>query len=222
MIAKSKEKRRKLIQTKQKSRKQRSKQLKLEQKKQLKKLKLYQNSMTFLFLLMMTGCLWFLIFNKAHQVKGYSMEPAIENNDRLFIRKGAEPKRYSLITFDPTGEQKESYVKRVVGMPGDTLWIDNNTLYLNHQMKEETEPPRTNSALSGEELPDGTIKMWVTEEVAKKLYKVKKIPQNGYFVLGDNRNHSTDSRKLGLIAKKQIEGVVIFRYYPFSKLGAIS
>lgn len=194
---------------------------KLKRQRQQKELKLYQRGLTVIFLILIGCSLWFLITMKAHRVVGHSMEPALSNQDYLFVRKGAIPKRYSLITFEPKGKTNDSYIKRVIGVPGDTIWLDNNTLYLNHQMKAKQIRPQVNSHLAGEELPDGTLKIWVTEEVAKALYRVKKIPEETYFVLGDNRNHSTDSRQLGLISKKDIEGVVKFRYYPFSKLGKI-
>ena len=64
-------------------------------------------------------------------------------------------------------------------------------------------------------LPDSTIKITVSEAVAAELTSLSEIPKDRYFVQGDNRLHSSDSRSFGLITSEQIEGVVVSRYYPF-------
>ncbi|XUD02336.1 signal peptidase I [Enterococcus sp. AZ177] len=174
-----------------------------------------------LFISFMIIGVFFLIKIKTHMVSGESMLPTLQTNDRLFIAKGKSPNRYSLITFQPREEKEESYVKRVMGMPGDRIWLDHNTLYLNYQMSDTNPTPQNNWYLSGEELPDGTLKVRVTWETAAKLDGLSAIPENQFFVLGDNRSNSTDSRQLGLIKLKQIEGVVQYRYYPFNRLGPI-
>ncbi|WP_375270016.1 signal peptidase I [Enterococcus sp. DIV0212c] len=157
----------------------------------------------------------------AHRVDGQSMNPTLANSDRIFVFKDNQPKRYSIITFRPKEKPKESYVKRVIGMPGDAIWMDNNTLYINHQLISETEQPLTNSDLLGRKLPDGTIKVWLNQGLIKAFAGKQKIPEKKYFVLGDNRNHSSDSRSFGLVDASQIEGVVKWRYYPFNKIGVI-
>ncbi|OEG15355.1 signal peptidase I [Enterococcus quebecensis] len=150
------------------------------------------------------------------------MLPTLKNNDRLLVMKGEYPSRYNLITFVPKNKEKESYIKRVLGLPGDRIWLDQNNLYINHQMSSSNLTPENESALLGSELPDGTLKVRVSWEVAAKLQGISSIPEHQYFVLGDNRRHSTDSRQLGLIDFKQIEGVVRFRYYPLDRLGSIN
>ncbi|OJG26536.1 signal peptidase I [Enterococcus caccae] len=135
--------------------------------------------------------------------------------------KNAEPTRYSLITFQPREKKYESYVKRVIGLPGDRIWLDQNTVYLNFQMAESNPTPPNEEHLSGVDLPDGTLKIRVSWEVAAQLEGLSTIPKDQFFVLGDNRRHSTDSRELGLIDKNKIEGVVTFRYYPLNRLGLI-
>lgn len=163
----------------------------------------------------------FLLRVKTHVVVGESMLPTLNNHDRIAVIKKKEPKRYSLVTFQPGDKKSESYVKRVLGLPGDRIWLDQNTVYLNHQMAENNPTPPNETGLTGIDLPDGTLKVRVTWEVAAKLEGLSTIPKDQFFVLGDNRRHSKDSRELGLIAKDKIEGVVAFRYYPFQRFGLI-
>ncbi|WP_430602839.1 signal peptidase I [Enterococcus sp. DIV0724b] len=170
--------------------------------------------------ILLLGILFFIKV-APHAVSGESMKPTLQNNDHLFVSKHEAPKRYSLITFQPREKKNESYVKRVIGMPGDRIWLDQNTVYLNAQMAKKNPTPSNESELSGLDLPDGTLKIRVTWEVAAKLEGLSEIPNNQFFVLGDNRRHSTDSRELGLVDKNKIEGVVKFRYYPFNRLGLI-
>ncbi|WP_336577016.1 signal peptidase I [Candidatus Enterococcus mansonii] len=173
------------------------------------------------FFLFICLCVLFFVKIATHRVSGVSMMPTLENKDYLFIIKGKKPSRYSLVTFAPKKHSADSYVKRILGLPGDRIWLDKNTVYLNHQMAQSNPTPENELQLSGSDLPDGTLKVRVTWEVASKLQGLEKIPEGQYFVLGDNRNHSNDSRHLGLIDQKQIEGVVSFRYYPLNRIGLI-
>lgn len=194
-----------------------------KKKKEKKKWEIrdFINTANLIVLLTLVGCVYFFVAIIPHRVDGHSMAPTLADNDRLFVKKNAIPKRYSLIIFNPLNNSDMTYVKRVVGIPGDTIWFDNNTLYLNQTIENKGDRPEVNSYLAGKELPDSTLKIWVSEKIAKELYAFKEIPKNYYFVLGDNRNHSKDSRQLGLIQRNQIEGTVLGRYYPFSKMGLI-
>ncbi|OJG25620.1 signal peptidase I [Enterococcus caccae] len=164
----------------------------------------------------------FLVKVKTYIVNGESMQPTFQNKDRLFIKKTATLTRYSLITFQPQVNADDSYIKRVIGLPGDRIWLDQNMVYLNAQMASNNSTPSNNSNLSGIELPDGTLKVRVTWEVAAQLAGLSVIPKDKFFVLGDNRRHSTDSRELGLIDKQAVKGKVIFRYYPFTRFGVVN
>ncbi|OTN88827.1 signal peptidase I [Enterococcus sp. 7E2_DIV0204] len=130
------------------------------------------------------------------------MIPTFTEGDRILIDKGKTPKRYELVTLDPLKKPKESYIKRVIGIPNDTIKIDKNTLYL------ETEDNKI-------------VTVTLDASVANELKGLEKIPKNNYFVMGDNRNHSNDSRSFGLVSIKQIEGVAFFRYYPLNRIGLI-
>ncbi|MBP1046499.1 signal peptidase I [Enterococcus sp. BWM-S5] len=172
----------------------------------------------FFFLFIGVGLIFFIRTVRTYQVDGISMAPTFEEGDRLFIHKDRQPERYDLITFYPNQESKTSYVKRIVGMPGDKIHTEGNAFYINEQLSESGE---LKSDLYAKELPDGTLKVTITKEVWEMLSELKEIPRDSYFVLGDNRGNSTDSRHLGFIKKEQIDGVVIFRYYPFDSIGSV-
>lgn len=197
----------------------------IRQKKQkkeylrLKKIHLIVKNSAIIFVIIC--CVLFLFRVKTHRVSGQSMAPTFENNDRIFVTKGKSPTRYDIVTFSPKDKPKESYVKRVVGQPGDTIWFEENKLFINHQMKAQSKVPVSDTDKRAIDLPDGTVKIDVSVVVMNQLKDLNKIPEDAYFLLGDNRNHSTDSRMMGLIEKEQIEGVVSFRYYPFNKVGFV-
>lgn len=171
-------------------------------KKQDTGTKRIQNSV---FLLIILSFILFLFLLKTHQVSGESMHPTLENGDKIFVWRGRKPKRLDIITLEPMDNPQESYVKRVIGMPGDTLQLNGNSLQIRY-------------------LSDGHEKqeeITLTDGVAMILENQTKIPTDKYFVLGDNRDRSNDSRSFGLINRKQIEGVVSWRYFPLNRVGTI-
>lgn len=145
------------------------------------------------------------------------MLPTLEDKERLLVKRTKEFERYNMITFEPEDRVEESYVKRIIGLPGDELQLEGNHLYLYSAGRGVlSEHPEAS------QLPDGTVKVIVSPDVVAKLQGVTTIPSGQYFVLGDNRNNSRDSRELGLIKEEQIEGRVVFRYFPFTKMGVVS
>lgn len=172
----------------------------------------------FFFLLFGLAILWGVRTIRTYQVDGISMAPTFEDGDRLFIHKEKQPVRYDLITFFPGKKEKTSYVKRIVGMPGDKLRTEGNALYINQQLFAGGQ---LTNGLAAKELPDGTLKVTITKDIWERLSELEEIPADTYFVLGDNRGNSTDSRHLGLIEKAQIDGVVVFRYYPLDAIGLV-
>ncbi|MBL1229467.1 signal peptidase I [Enterococcus sp. BWB1-3] len=155
---------------------------------------------------------------RMHRIDGSSMEPTLTNSDRLIIWKTKIPDRYDLIAFDPENTEDSSYTKRVVGIPGDRIWVEGNALFINCRIKKE----QAEKDIPAKELPDGTLKVTITENVWNDLEHLDNIPDGCYFVLGDNSNHSTDSRHFGFVRDDQVEGVAVIRYYPFSKMGIIN
>lgn len=152
----------------------------------------------------------------AHRVDGVSMQPTFHNNDLVLLRKTRKIQRYEIVTFRPEEDRSSSYIKRVIGVPGDYIWVDGNTLFLaykdNPQQFVET-PKRI------ENMSDGMIKINVSDEAAKELAQYDQIPKGCYFVQGDNRNNSNDSRNFGLVKDEQIEGTLFLRYFPTNKFG---
>ncbi|WP_321387527.1 signal peptidase I [uncultured Enterococcus sp.] len=172
----------------------------------------------FFFICIVGLALLFFLKIRTHRIDGDSMKPTLHNGDRVAIWRTDQLKRYELITFVPENQPNESYIKRVVGLPGDRIWVEGNALFINYQM-EADKPKET---IPAKELPDGTLKVTITENVWNDLEHLDVIPADCYFVLGDNRTHSTDSRHLGFIKSEQIEGTVMFRYYPFSSIGNVN
>ncbi|MBQ8234637.1 MAG: signal peptidase I [Bacilli bacterium] len=129
------------------------------------------------------------------RVNGESMNNTFKNGDILLLSKmDKKYERMDIVVFTYNGER---LIKRIIGLPGEKVKIENNKLYIND---EEIKDYRENIEMLNYEL----------EEV---------IEDNHYFVLGDNRNNSIDSRKLGTINIENISGKVIFSIIPFKKIG---
>lgn len=140
------------------------------------------------------------------QVMGSSMEPNLNNNDILLLNKVKY--RFSDIQRGDVVALKfkdtNYLVKRVIGIPGDRVEFVDNTLYLNG--KKQDEPY----------LDDVT-----TEDFSLKDLGYDVIPEDMYFVLGDNRENSSDSRELGLVAREDILGKTMLRIWPLNGIKII-
>lgn len=169
-------------------------------------------------LIVATIVFFFILKTSSHMVDGNSMNPTLHDKDRVIVTRTKDPKRYEVITFKPPVKSDYQYVKRIIGMPGDLISTDGHFLFINHQAESMPEELDYSSA---SELPDGTIKVDISDKVFEQLSPLKKIPDNHYFVLGDNRNNSSDSREFGLVDGNSIEGVVSYRFSPFKDIGRI-
>ncbi len=137
-------------------------------------------------------------------VSGQSMEPTFEHNERLVIGKLHAIKNFDMIVFEsPISD--EYYIKRVIGLPGDYVVMKDDHLFINGVEYEEPYIQENK-----DKLYNG---MRLTEN-----FEVH-VPEGHYFVLGDNRHHSRDSRELGPIEKNAVSGKVSFRIYPFKMIG---
>ena len=137
------------------------------------------------------------------RVDGMSMYSTLNDGDILLLEKyNKEYKRYDIVVFKNWNDR---LIKRVIGLPGDEIEYKNNKLYINK--KETKEIFLTNNQK--------------TYDFTLKDIGYKKIPKGYYFVLGDNRTNSTDSRILGLIKKDKIQGKAIFTILPVNKFGRI-
>lgn len=139
---------------------------------------------------------------------GPSMSPTVENGDVYFLNKLSYKfgsiKRNDIIVF--YYDQTKYLVKRVIGLPGERIDYKDNILYINGEPYEETF------------LAEDVITDDFTMEVIKGCDDGV-IPENTYFVMGDNRGNSLDSRAIGVISEDDIMGKATFRIWPFSNLG---
>ncbi len=143
------------------------------------------------------------------EVIGSSMETTLTSGDNLIVEKITyrfeEPKRFDIVVFPFQYAKKTYYIKRVIGLPGETVYIDDDgTIYINDEVLKEN---------YGREviLNPGLASQPIT------------LADNEYFVMGDNRNDSSDSRdpSVGNIKRKDIIGRAWVRIWPFSKFGKI-
>lgn len=173
----------------------------------------------FLLFVAIAFCIFFLTNYKAHQIVGNSMLPTLASGDRILIKKTQNIQRFDIVTFRPDEKNtEETYIKRVIAMPGDKFVIQGTNMYLFFQKSivEDFEAMRYTS-----NLPDSTEVLQLDKKVADNLRNKTQIPKDYYFVLGDNRKNSADSRILGLVPKNSLEGVMKFRFYPFNKTGMV-
>ena len=150
------------------------------------------------------------------RVEGQSMMPKLHDQDRIFVNKFIYPlrewigdkepiKRGDIVVLLYPDDPSKSYIKRVVGLPGEEINVENGKLYINGMQIDE--PYLDTEYISSDSMP-GSVH----------------VKEHHYFVMGDNRRNSSDSRYWGLVPEKYIYGKDIFRYYPFTpieRVGAI-
>jgi len=147
-------------------------------------------------------------------VKGHSMDPTLADGERVIALKNTEIKRFDIVTFPAPDEPKKNYIKRVIGLPGDTIEYKNDVLYIND--KEVKEPYLDQFK---DEVTDGmplTFDFTLNEVTGET-----KVPEGEYFVMGDNRRNSKDGRMIGFISKDSILGDVKFVLWPLDRFGTI-
>lgn len=138
-------------------------------------------------------------------VQGESMSPTFEDKDKVLLSKISEIERFDIIVFNAPDTDKR-YIKRVIGLPGDTIEMKDDVLYVNGKAYEETYLEEHKEEISFAKLTgDFTLK-----EITGK----ERVPKGKLFVLGDNRLKSNDSRLFGFISAEEVIGEVKFRFYP--------
>jgi signal peptidase I len=153
---------------------------------------------------------WIIItfLGQKTNVIGSSMQPTLQNGNHLIIDKisyrFADIKRFDIVIFPYHGDHSQNYIKRVIGLPGEKVDIRDGKIYINNELLDE------NYGL--EQIKD----------YGNQKYPLE-VPEGEYFVMGDNRNHSSDSRyqDVGTIKKTEIIGKAIVRIWPISKSGLI-
>jgi len=154
----------------------------------------------------------YLFLFQPHQVRGNSMYPNFHDADYLLTDKISyrlnEPKKGDVVIFVAPKNEEYDYIKRVVALPGEKVSINESSQVLvDNQIIDEPYLNDEVRTFSGNFLTDG-------ETVT--------VPENQYFVLGDNRPHSSDSRDWGFVPKENIIGKAWFRYWPLERMGLVS
>ena len=141
------------------------------------------------------------------EVDGPSMNTTLKTGQQLMVQKVSyhftDPKRGDIVVFQPPGYEDDTlYIKRVIGVPGDRVQIIDGYIYLNGKKYDDPQ--------WREEILDPGI---AEEEVT--------VGEGEYFVVGDNRNDSTDSREFGAVEKSRIMGEAVLRIWPLKKFGLL-
>ena len=151
----------------------------------------------------------YIFLGRPFTVSGASMYPTLHNGDRMILSKIGDINRFDVVVLKAPDENVE-YIKRVIGMPGDTLEMKQGILYINGKKIEQ---PFINT----EALQKQTV--FIDDFTLQSLIGETKIPAGKYFVMGDNRGVSRDSRMIGLIDRKAIEGKAVFTIWPMNQFG---
>jgi signal peptidase I len=139
------------------------------------------------------------------KVEGTSMMPSLDDQERIFVNKFVyrlEPiQRGDIVVFRYPRDISKSYIKRVIGLAGDDIRIEDGQVYVNGKPLDEDYVP---AAYADE-----------------RSYPEIVVPANSYFVLGDHRSMSNDSRDFGPVKENYIYGKAVFGYWPMDKLGRL-
>jgi signal peptidase I len=139
------------------------------------------------------------------KVEGTSMMPALDDQERIFVNKlvyRLEPiPRGDVVVFRYPRDPSKSFIKRVIALAGDQVRIDAGQVFVNGQPLEEDYVPAAYSD--------------------QRSYSERVVPPNSYFVLGDHRSMSNDSREFGPVNVSYIYGKAVFGYWPVEKMGRV-
>lgn len=134
---------------------------------------------------------------ESRQVEGCSMNPGLEDGQRVLVVKASywfgEPQRGDVIIFHSPSDPGRTLIKRVIGLPGEWVEIKEGTVYIDDEPLDEP-------YIQGD----------------NKAYPRVQVPEGNYFVMGDNRNNSTDSRRWGMLSREFIIGRAWLCYWPLS------
>ncbi len=163
-----------------------------------------------LYVMMVVGITFFIItfIGQRTYVSGSSMENTLHHGDNLIVDKltyrFSKPKRYDIIVFPFRYQEKTYYIKRIIGLPGETIQIQDGVIWIDGEVLQESygREVMKNAGLAADMITLG---------------------EDEYFVLGDNRNDSTDSRdpSVGVIYKDEIIGRAWLRIWPLDKIGVL-
>jgi len=139
------------------------------------------------------------------KVEGTSMMPSLDDQERIFVNKFVyrmEPiRRGDIVVFHYPRDPSKSFIKRVIGLAGDHIRIDAGQVFVNGESLEEDYVP--------------------SDYADQRSYPEFIVPANAYFLLGDHRTMSNDSRDFGAVQEKFIYGKAVFGYWPVDKMGRL-
>ena len=156
-------------------------------------------------------------------VKGHSMDPTLADGQRLIVSKIYEPERFDIITTVEPNDSSKVAVKRLIGLPGDTIEYKNDQLYINGKTYNEPYLKDFKAKFAKDRLQEEYRYSASYQQKAEVVSNFTpdfsvKVPTGKYFVMGDNRLVSMDSREFGFITKKLMRGEVVLRYFPFDEI----
>lgn len=163
-----------------------------------------------LYILVIIGLTWMIVtfVGQRTRVSGQSMETTLQDGDNLIVDKISyrfhDPSRYDIIVFPYKYEENTYYIKRIIGLPGETVQVKNGEVYIDGEILGED--------YGAEAMEDAGI---ASEPI--------ELGTDEYFVLGDNRNHSSDSRdpSVGVLRREDLIGRAWIRIYPFDEMGFV-
>lgn len=152
----------------------------------------------------------YLFIMQPNQVKGASMEPSFHTNEYILTSKATykfrSPQRGDVVVFKSPKNPDIEYIKRIIGLPGDKIMVQNGEVYVNDKlMNENYISDKTN--------------VWEGGFIKNSIPII--VPEGELFVLGDNRPRSSDSREFGPIPIESVIGQVFYRYFPTDKMGPV-
>lgn len=159
-----------------------------------------------LFLAVILAGVIILFVYRPVKVEGTSMMPTLSDQERIFINQfvyrftGAVERGDTVVFWYPQDTTK-SYVKRVIGLPGDTVRIDEGDVFVN-----------------GRKIPESYVPAEFKDMVS---YPETRVPEDHYYVMGDHRSSSNDSRAWGTVPRRYIYGKAVFVYWPLEKMGTV-
>ena len=168
---------------------------------------------TAIYLLCVLGAVWLVItfVGQRTEVEGASMENTLHNGDNLIVDKLSyrfhDPERFDIIVFPFQFQDNTYYIKRIIGLPGETVQImDDGSIYIN-----------------GEKLEENYGMEVIKPETIGRAAEPNELGDDEYFVMGDNRNNSSDSRTdmVGNIKRENIIGKAWLRIWPVSDFGVL-
>ncbi|WP_010676729.1 signal peptidase I [Bacillus timonensis] len=145
-------------------------------------------------------------------VEGASMQPTLQDQNRMIVTKIGEPKRFDLVVFHATEEK--DYIKRVIGLPGDRIEYKDDTLYINGKPYDEPYLDK-----GKKEVIDGPLTYSFT--LMETPVGGDVVPEGHLFVIGDNRRNSMDSRHIGAIPMDKVVGTTNIVIWPITEIKII-